>query len=71
VPPAACLRFVKGYGQENEVLLAWLDAHRGEYTALTLAYSYANANYHRRHRDIPAQEVLIVNYERRGDPCPD
>lgn len=62
---------LRSKGQENEVLLAWLDAHRGEYTALTLDYSYANANYHRRHRDIPAQEVLIVNYERRGDPCPD
>ena len=46
-------------GRTNEILLDWLNDRPG-FRVVDLEYSYGNANYQRRHRDMKTREVLIT-----------
>ena len=54
---------LRSKGQENRILLDWLDDHQNQYRAVPLNYSYSNSNYHIKDRQSASEEVLILNYE--------
>jgi DNA adenine methylase Dam len=47
-------------GKTNEVLLSWIN-NRPDYKLVDLNYSYRNANYQRRNKDVKTREILITN----------
>lgn len=47
-------------GKTNEILLSWIKS-RPNYRLIDLNYTYSNANYQRRNKDIKTREVLIIN----------
>lgn len=47
-------------GTTNEILLNWIN-DRPDYKLIDLNYTYSNANYQRRNKDIKSREVLIIN----------
>lgn len=52
---------IEAKGKVNEILNRWV-CSRPEYRMLELVYTYKNANYQRKNRDIQTREVLIGNY---------
>lgn len=55
---------LRSKGKENHILLNWLAAHRTQYHAIPLQFSYSNSNYHTKDRISGSEEVLILNYKR-------
>ncbi len=53
-------------GKSNDILKAWIDKNSGRYRVIPLNYDYSNSNYHTKHRDTGAKEVLVVNYREDG-----
>lgn len=47
-------------GTTNKILLNWIN-DRPDYKLIDLNYTYSNANYQRRNKDIKSREVLIIN----------
>ena len=52
---------IEAKGKVNEILNRWV-CSRPKYRMLELAYTYKNANYQRKNKEIQTREVLIVNY---------
>lgn len=47
-------------GKTNEILFNWINSRPG-YKLIDLNYSYRNANYQRRNKDVKTREILITN----------
>ena len=45
----------------NEILQNWIETRPG-YKLIDLDYTYSNANYQRRDRNVKSREILIINY---------
>ena len=52
---------LKSKGQENSILIDWLNQNK-QYKAISLSYTYSNSNYQRKQKELPSDEVLIINY---------
>lgn len=50
-------------GRRNEILCQWLERNEDRYHAVSLDYSYFNANYHIKDKTSVTKEVLVINYE--------
>ncbi|MEY8321895.1 DNA adenine methylase [Lachnospiraceae bacterium 46-61] len=51
---------LKSKGNENNILIAWLN--QSKYRTINLNYSYSNSNYHIKNKTSNSEEVLIINY---------
>ena len=52
---------LKSKGQENSILIDWLNQNK-QYKAISLSYTYSNSHYQRKQKELPSDEVLIINY---------
>lgn len=51
---------LKSKGNENNILITWLN--QSKYRTINLNYSYSNSNYHIKNKTSNSEEVLIINY---------
>lgn len=50
-------------GQENKILIDWLNKNKNKYSVNYLNYNYRNSNYQIKNRTLKTSEVLITNYK--------
>lgn len=53
---------VESRGRVNQILVDWVNRHKGSYRMIPLDFSYSNSNYHIKDRTGATKEVLVVNY---------
>ena len=53
---------LRSKGNENKILLNWIQKNQNVYRVIPLNYSYSNSNYQTKDRQSTTEEVLIVNY---------
>ena len=53
---------LRSKGNENIILLKWLEKNVDKYQAIRLDYNYSNSNYQIKNKTSLSEEVLVVNY---------
>lgn len=53
---------LRSKGQENSILIEWLNRNKDKYKVISLNYSYSNSNYQTKNKLLSSEEVLIINY---------